>query len=97
MRGFEMSVTLQVRQDVEDYEGWKPAFHGHELTRRQHGATGHRVLREGNSLTVLVDFPDEESAQGFISDPTLREAMAKGGVIGAPSVEIVSSVEEVHY
>ena len=92
-----MTATLHVRHSVDDYETWKPAFDGHESGRRLHGATGHRLLRDGNALTVLIDFPDRESAQAFVTDPALREVMAKGGVVSEPAVDIVTPVEEIRY
>ena len=55
------------------------------------------MLRDGNALTVLIDFPDRESAQAFVTDPALREVMAKGGVVGEPAIDIVTPVEEIRY
>jgi hypothetical protein len=92
-----MSVTLQVRHNVEDVDAWKPGFDGHEDSRRLHGATAHRVLRDGNALTILIDFPDAGSAEAIVSDPALREVMAKAGVIGQPDVAILTPVEEIRY
>lgn len=92
-----MSVTLHVRHEVEDYEGWKPGFDGHESNRRLHGATGHRVLRDGNSITVLIDFPDEAAAEAFAADPALPDAMSKAGVVGKPDINVLSAVEEITY
>ena len=83
-------TTLAVRQSVSDYDAWEPAFVGHDAVRRSHGATGHRVLRDGNDVLVLIDFPDEQSAHGFTEDPSLRDAMVKGGVVGAPDISFRS-------
>ena len=44
--------------------------------------TGARVLHDGNAVLVLIDFPDAASVQAFMADPSLAEAMTKGGVIG---------------
>ncbi len=81
-------TTLAVRQSVADYDTWFDGFQGHEKVRRSHGATGHRVLRDGNDVLVLLDFPDAGAAQAFIADPSLREVMAKAGVIGAPDISV---------
>ena len=81
-------TTLAVRQSVADYDKWEAAFDGHEKVRRSHGATGHRVLRDGDDVLVLVEFPDTASAQSFRSDPTLREVMTAAGVIGAPEITL---------
>jgi hypothetical protein len=81
-------TTLAVRQSVADYDKWEAAFDGHEKVRRSHGATGHRVLRDGDDVLVLVEFPDTASAQSFQTDPTLREVMTAAGVIGAPDITL---------
>ena len=90
-------TTVLVRHTVESFDDWKPVFDGHESTRRLHGATGHRVLRDGNDVTILTDFADREGANGFAEDPSLREAMAKGGVIGTPDVSFLDEVEDLSY
>ena len=92
-----MGVVLHVQHTVENFDNWKPGFDGHESTRRLHGATGHTVLRDGNAVTVLISFPDATAAHAFGEDPSLREVMAKFGVIGAPDVTLLESVEEISY
>ncbi|WP_323095316.1 hypothetical protein [Intrasporangium sp. YIM S08009] len=92
-----MTATLLVRHTVDSYDDWKHAFDGHEATRRQHGATGHRVLHDGNQVTVLIDFPDRGSAEEFASDSALPEAMRKGGVTGSPEIAYLDSSEQLSY
>ena len=50
-------TTLSVRHTVSDFDTWKSAFDSHEPARRSHGATEHRVVRDGNDIEVLIDFP----------------------------------------
>lgn len=92
-----MSTTLIVRHSVEDFDTWKAGFDGHEDNRRLHHSTGHRVLRDGNAITALVDFPDRTSAEEFVSDPALREVMAKAGVVGSPQIDYLESVDGISY
>ena len=89
-------TTLAVRHSVADYDKWETAFDGHEKVRRSHGATGHRVLRDGNDILVLVEFPDATSAQSFQSDPSLGQVMAESGILGAPDITVrtQTSVEQ---
>ena len=80
-------VILVVHHCVDDAATWKPIFDEHEAVRRGHGATEHRVFQDPltpNRIVVHVDFPSEEAAQGFAADPTLPEAMERGGVQGEP-------------
>jgi uncharacterized protein (DUF1330 family) len=83
-------TTLAVRHSVADFDTWKSAFDGHASVRNGHGATGARVLHDGNAVLVLIDFPDAASAQSFMADPSLADAMSKGGVQGAPDVSIMT-------
>jgi hypothetical protein len=82
-------TTLAVRHTVSDFDTWKSAFDGHATVRSSHGATGERILHDGNAVLVLIDFPDGASAESFMADPTLADAMAKGGVVGAPDVSVL--------
>ena len=43
-------TTLAVRHTVQDFDVWKAAFDAHAAARRGHGATGHRVLRDGQDI-----------------------------------------------
>jgi hypothetical protein len=90
-------TTLAARHSVADYDAWKSVFDTHADIRRGHGATGHRVLRNGNEMLVLVDFPDASSAAAFLADPSLREAQTLGGVQGTPEGAMYSEVEQVRY
>lgn len=90
-------TTLAVRHSVADYDAWKAAFDEHAGVRRSHGATGHRVLRDGNDLLVLLEFPDAPAAESFQSDQTLRTAFQNAGVQGAPEISVRTEAEQVRY
>jgi len=90
-------TTLAVRHSVSDYDAWKTSFDEHGGVRRSHGATGHRVLRDGNDLLVLVEFPDATAAESFQSDPSLRAALQNAGVQGPPDVSVRTESEQVQY
>ena len=90
-------TTLAVRHSVSDFDTWKTAFDGHVSVRSSHGATSHRVLRDGNNVLGLVEFPDAASAQSFLADPSLAEVMRSAGVQGAPDVSLLTEVEQVRY
>ena len=90
-------TTLAVRQSVADYSTWKSAFDEHAGARLSHGATGHRVLRDGNDLLVLLEFPNDAAAQAFRADQSLRTAMEKAGVQGAPDITVRTEAEQVRY
>jgi hypothetical protein len=90
-------TTLTVHHSVADYEVWKSSFDEHEKVRRSHGATGHRVLRDGKDLLVLIDFPDVAGAQAFAADPSLKDAMSAAGVTSTPEVNIRTDASDERY
>ena len=90
-------TTLAVRHSVADYDAWKAAFDEHGEVRRTHGSTGYRVLRDGNDILVLLEFPDDSAAAAFQADPSLRTAMDKAGVQGAPDISLRTESELVRY
>ena len=90
-------TTLAVRHTVRDYDSWKGGFDAHESARRHHGATGHRVLRDGNDILVLIDFDTPDQAAAFSADPALKEAMANAGVTSAPDITVREDAEGLRY
>jgi hypothetical protein len=90
-------TTLLIQHTVESFDDWKPGFDGHQDSRVLHGATGHRVLRDGNNVTISIDFPDRDSATAFTDDPALRDAMAKAGAVGRPTMAYTDEVEAISY
>ena len=90
-------TTLVVRHTVADFDTWKGGFDDHGEVRRSHGATDHRVLRDGNNVLALIDFPDAAAAQAFQADPSLRDVMHKAGVIEAPDISVWVEDSEEQY
>ena len=89
-------TTMIVQHSVTDYATWRPLFDGHASTRDAHGCQSVNVYREvedGNAITVLLEFPSLDSAQAFGSDPSLKEAMTRGGVTGPPRISFVEAAE----
>ncbi len=90
-------TVLAVRHTVTDFEVWKQGFDGHEDARRRHHCQGHRVLRDGNDILVVLDFPTPDDASGFAADPSLKATMQQSGVQGAPDVTFRSDAETRAY
>jgi hypothetical protein len=89
-----------VQHRVADYDAWLTVFNEHEGVRRQHGATGHSVTREAgdpSSIVIVNDFATLEGAIAFSKDPSLPEAMARGGVVGHPVVFLVDEADARAY
>lgn len=95
-----MTVTLVVHHRVADYDAWKTVFDEHESVRRSHGELEHRVYRDIHDpqrVVVHNDFPSEQSARGFMEDPSLAEAMARAGVEGEPGISFMERAERKVY
>ncbi len=85
---------------VRDYEAWKPGFDDHETVRRSHGQIEHRLYHEWGdplALVVLNDFPSVQAAEAFGHDPSLPEAMARGGIEGEPGIGFITLAERKAY
>ena len=84
-------TTVAVRHRVADFEAWKTVYDEHGAVRRELGTTGDRVLRgadDPNEVLVLTYWPALSNAQAFLSDPSLKEAMQRSGVVAEPRIEI---------
>lgn len=89
-------VTVIVQHTCADYDTWRPVFDDHAPTRTQHGCQSARVYRaadDPNAVAVVTEWPSAEAAKGFMADPSLAEAMQRGGVLGPPTVTIGEVVQ----
>lgn len=69
---------LLVRNTVEDYAKWKPAFDSHSEMRKAAGSKGGRFFRSAedpNDVLVLIEWDDVDKARAFADSRELREAM----------------------
>jgi hypothetical protein len=81
-----------VKHSVSDYDKWRVVYEEVQPLRDKYGVTGADVLTDRgakNEITVLHWFPSVDQAEGFVGDPTLKDAMARAGVAGPPRIEIV--------
>jgi hypothetical protein len=93
-------VTLVVRHKVASFAKWKSVFDCHEAFRKQSGWTSHVVLADvadTNQVTIIGHLQTAAQAKEFGKAPSLKEAMQKGGVQGAPDVTLLRAVEEKKY
>ncbi len=83
-------TTLMVTHSVQDFDAWRASFDAGAAIRTEHGATSVRVLRDGDRVVGLLEFPDDDAARGFLADPRLRTPIQ--GVAGAPEVRVLTEV-----
>ena len=93
-------MIIMVQHTVSDYDAWKAVFDEHQAVRTRHGATGHLLYRganDPNEVTVINQFPSREQAEAFAADPSLKDAMERGGVISEPRLTWAQETEAVDY
>jgi len=88
-------VTVVISHECKNYSVWRKIFDADEVNRSKAGfkSTGvYHSFDNANKITILGEAPSVDAIQGFLSNPALKEAMEKGGVIGIPEVKILSKV-----
>lgn len=83
------------RHKVKDFAAWLASYEAHDSLRLKFGVHSYVIGRgiiDTNMVYVVTTFDDIEKAKAFGKDPSLKTAMQKGGVIGAPTMQMVTSV-----
>jgi hypothetical protein len=73
---------------VADFAKWKASYDAHDsmkLASGMHNYVIGRSIEDSNLILVAVKADDINKAKAFSKDPSLKQAMQKGGVIGTPS------------
>jgi len=84
-----------VTHKVKDFAKWMPAYEGHDSARLANGIHSYvigRGFKDSNMVMVALKVDDMAKAKAFVKDPSLKKAMEKGGVIGAPSISFLTAV-----
>jgi hypothetical protein len=82
-----MANFLTVVHQCKNFPVWKKAYDADAPNRAAAGLTDLHVLRETdnpNLVALMFGVSDVSKAQAFAASPTLADAMADAGVIGAP-------------
>jgi hypothetical protein len=80
---------------VADFDKWKASYEEHDSMRLANGIHSYVIGRgvdDPNMVLVAVKVDDMAKAKAFAKDPSLKKAMQKGGVTGAPSFSFVTMV-----
>ncbi len=86
-------VTVVVTHEVKDYKEWRKGYDADEPNRAKAGFKLSGVytdIKNPNMVTIIGEFSTAAAAEGFMTSPTLKEVMEKAGVIGKPSVKILT-------
>jgi len=86
-------VTVIINHECKDYSDWRKVFDADEGNRLKAGfkSTGvYHSVDNANKITIIGEAPSVEAIKGFMEDPELKATMEKGGVIGMPTVQLLS-------
>ena len=84
-------TVLIVWHKVADFAKWKTSYDAHDSVRLAYGIHNYvigRSVDDSNMVLVATKADDVAKAKAFGKDPSLKAAMQKGGVVGAPSISI---------
>ena len=90
------SPFMTVQFSVVDYAAWRLVFDAAEPMRAKANIKNPRIYRSAdkpNEILVIFDVASKKERRAWIQSPSLREAWAKGGVMGHPIVGFVSFKE----
>ncbi len=88
-------TVLIVRHKVADFAKWKISYDAHDSFRLASGIHNYVIGRgvdDSNMVMVATKADDADKAKAFVKDPSLKAAMQKGGVTGAPMINITTVV-----
>jgi hypothetical protein len=92
----EKKVVLQVTHEVKNYAEWKKGFDADKPNRDKAGIKTMGIyasVDNANLVTIITEAPSAEVAKGFATNPDLKAAMEKIGVISAPDVKVLTKIE----
>ena len=84
-------TVIVVWHKVADFAKWKLSYDAHDSFRLANGVHNYvigRSVEDSNMIMVATEADDVAKAKAFIKDPSLKAAMQKGGVVGAPTIMI---------
>jgi len=83
-----------ITHKVANYAKWKIAYESHDSARLANGIHNYvigRGLLDSNMVMVALKVDDTAKAKAFAKDPSLKKAMQKGGVLGAPMISLITA------
>jgi len=85
---------MVVTHKVANFAKWKASYEEHDSMRLANGIHNYvigRGLQDSNMVLVAVKCDDMAKAKAFAKDPSLKKAMQKGGVTGAPTISFITT------
>jgi hypothetical protein len=86
-------TVMVVQHRVANFAKWMASYDAHDSMRLANGMHSYvigRGVQDTNTVLVAVKADDIAKAKAFAKDPSLKKAMEKGGVIGAPMISFTT-------
>jgi hypothetical protein len=86
---------MVARHKVANFEKWKMSYDAHDSLRLASGIHSYVIGRgehDSNMVLVAVKIDDLAKAKAFAKSASLKQAMQKGGVVGAPIIKFFTMV-----
>ena len=84
---------MVVRHRVADFNKWQTSYDAHDSMRLASGLHSYVIGRsamDSNMVQVTLKADDITKAKAFAKNPSLKQAMQKGGVVGAPMISFTT-------
>ena len=85
------TTRIMVTHKVKDYDAWKKVYDEDKQMRMDAGLTDRSLaysFDDRNEVTLVFAVSDMKKAKDFMNSKALKDKMAAGGVIGAPTVHM---------
>jgi len=86
---------MVVTHKVKDFAKWKASYDANDSLKLAYGVHNYVVGRgaqDTSMVLVAVKVDDLNKAKAFGKSPSLKQAMQKGGVMGAPTIKFTTMV-----
>lgn len=86
-------VTVIVQHEVNNFADWKIIFDADEPMRTQAGLKSIGLftsVKNPNDVTFIFEAPAIEIIDGMMNDASFQEKLRDAGVIGVPSVSVLT-------
>jgi hypothetical protein len=88
-------ITVILTHEVKNFSDWMKVYDADAENRVKAGlhiSSMYRSVDNPNMITLVGEAPGMDAVKGFMSNPDLKAAMEKGGVIGVPDVKLLNKV-----
>jgi hypothetical protein len=85
--------VMIARHKVKNFNQWKTSYDMHDSMRLANGLRNYvvgRGMTDTNMVLVAVKADDMAKAKAFAKDPSLKQAMQRGGVVGTPTFNFIT-------